>query len=81
MACKNGDLATVEALLKPISDAELEEYYQSTQKLPQLIANRSISFDVEQRNFYGKLSNRYIFSFDSFKKIFFKYHAIALICP
>ncbi|XP_031628965.1 NF-kappa-B inhibitor cactus [Contarinia nasturtii] len=55
LACLNGDLATVEALLKPITDAELKEYNQSARyQLPHMNANRQISIDLEQRNFYGE---------------------------
>lgn len=54
LACINGDMTTVEALLKPITAAELKEYNQSAYQLPQSNANQQFSIDLEQRNFYGK---------------------------
>lgn len=47
-------MTTVEALLKPITAAELKEYNQSAHQLPQSNANQQFSIDLEQRNFYGK---------------------------
>ncbi|XP_055298376.1 NF-kappa-B inhibitor cactus isoform X2 [Sitodiplosis mosellana] len=55
LACINGDMTTVEALLKPITAAELKEYNQSAHQLPQSNASRrQFSIDLEQRNFYGE---------------------------
>lgn len=52
LACINGDMTTVEALLKPITAAELKEYNRSAHQLPQ--SNASRPKDLEQRNFYGE---------------------------
>lgn len=54
LACINDDVKMVEALLTPITDNEFKEYSQSTNQLPQSTATKSISIDLEQRNFYGK---------------------------
>lgn len=54
LACINDDLNTIEALLKPITTAELKEYQQITNQLPQSNASQYFSIDLEQRNFYGK---------------------------
>lgn len=60
LACINDDLNTIEALLKPITAAELKEHNRWANQLPQSNACRKLSIDLEQRNFYGKQSHHYI---------------------
>lgn len=54
LACINDDLKTVEALLKPITAAELKESNQMASQLQKQTASQHFTIDLEQRNFYGK---------------------------
>lgn len=55
LACINGDLNMVAALLKPLTADELNEQNQFANQLPQSNVSRQI--DLEQKNFYGKSSD------------------------